>query len=146
MPAYAAEGQQAGPVSWETTAPPSQGRQAEPDARETAAQPAELRQAGPAAWETATSPTDAPPAGVAEAAADGGAPARKLVGWLPMALGVLGLTLGTLWTLQGLDMIDGSRMSGVAIWSVIGPVVAVAGLAAVVVGVKMRTRSKRRTA
>jgi hypothetical protein len=74
------------------------------------------------------------------------APGRKLTGWLPMSLGVLGVFLGALWTLQGLDIIGGSKMSGVEIWSVVGPVIAVAGLVSIVVGVRLRTRSKRKGA
>jgi hypothetical protein len=71
------------------------------------------------------------------------APSAPLKGWLPMSLGVLAITLGGLWTLQGLDVLTDSRMSGVRAWAVIGPVVGVAGLVLVVIGVKVRTRSKR---
>ena len=60
-----------------------------------------------------------------------------------MALGVLAVVVGALWTLQGLDILDGSRMSGVGIWSVIGPVVAVAGLILIIIGERTRTRAKR---
>ena len=35
-------------------------------------------------------------------------------GWLPMALGLLAVVLGAVWTLQGLDVLDGSVMSGVS--------------------------------
>ena len=43
-------------------------------------------------------------------------------------LGVLVLLVGALWTLQGLGYVGGSAMSGVTLWAVIGPIVAVAGL------------------
>ena len=43
-------------------------------------------------------------------------------------LGVLLLLVGALWTLQGLGYVRGSAMSGVTLWAVIGPIVAVAGL------------------
>jgi hypothetical protein len=43
-------------------------------------------------------------------------------------LGVLLLLVGALWTLQGLGYVGGSAMSGVTLWAVIGPIVAVAGL------------------
>ena len=43
-------------------------------------------------------------------------------------VGVLVLLVGTLWTLQGLGYVGGSAMSGVTLWAVIGPIVAVAGL------------------
>jgi hypothetical protein len=69
---------------------------------------------------------------------------RKLPGWLLMSLGVLGIVLGALWTLQGLDVLTDSRMSGVQIWAVIGPVVGVAGLILVVVGERVRARAKKR--
>ena len=43
-------------------------------------------------------------------------------------IGVIVLLVGALWTLQGLGYIGGSAMSGVTLWAVIGPIVAVAGL------------------
>jgi len=43
-------------------------------------------------------------------------------------VGVIVLLVGALWTLQGLGYIGGSAMSGVTLWAVIGPIVAVAGL------------------
>ena len=43
-------------------------------------------------------------------------------------VGVLVLLVGTVWTLQGLGYIGGSAMSGVTLWAIIGPIVAVAGL------------------
>jgi hypothetical protein len=45
-----------------------------------------------------------------------------------VVIGVLLLLVGALWTLQGLGYVGGSAMSGVTLWAVIGPVVAVAGL------------------
>jgi hypothetical protein len=68
---------------------------------------------------------------------------RQLKGWLPMALGVLGIVLGALWTLQGLDVLGGSAMSNVRLWAIVGPIVAIAGLVAVILGVRIRARSKR---
>ena len=48
-----------------------------------------------------------------------------------IALGVLLVMVGVLWTLQGLGVVGGSVMSGVTVWAVIGPVVALVGLALV---------------
>jgi hypothetical protein len=48
--------------------------------------------------------------------------------WLWVVLGVILVLVGALWTLQGLGVLGGSVMSGVALWAVLGPVVAVAGL------------------
>lgn len=45
-----------------------------------------------------------------------------------VGIGVLLMVLGAIWTLQGLDVLGGSSMSGVTLWAVIGPVVAVLGL------------------
>jgi hypothetical protein len=59
---------------------------------------------------------------------------RALKGWL---------VLGAVWTLQGLSVLDGSVMTGVRIWAVVGPVVAAVGLILIVVGVMIRGRAKR---
>jgi hypothetical protein len=63
-----------------------------------------------------------------------------------MAVGILFVFLGALWTLQGSDILTGSKMSGVDAFIVAGPVVGVAGLALVVLGVRRRSRAKRKTA
>ena len=44
-----------------------------------------------------------------------------------LVIGALLSLAGILWTLQGLDVIGGSGMSGHAIWAVIGPIVAIIG-------------------
>jgi hypothetical protein len=44
-----------------------------------------------------------------------------------LVIGALLFLAGILWTLQGLDVIGGSGMSGHAIWAVIGVIVAVIG-------------------
>lgn len=46
--------------------------------------------------------------------------------------------VGLIWTLQGLGYIGGSVMSGVTLWAVIGPVVFVAGVVMIVVGLRRR--------
>jgi hypothetical protein len=66
-----------------------------------------------------------------------------LKGWTLMTLGVLAVVLGGLWTLQGLDVIGGSVMSGVSMWAVIGPIVAVVGLLLIALGVRRRSRAKQ---
>lgn len=47
---------------------------------------------------------------------------------LAVALGVVLVLVGLLWTGQGLGYIGGSVMSGVTLWAVVGPVVALLGL------------------
>ena len=63
-------------------------------------------------------------------------------GWLPMALGLLAVVLGAVWTLQGLDVLEDSVMSGKSIWTIIGPIVLLAGLVLIVIGVRARSRAK----
>lgn len=53
-------------------------------------------------------------------------------------VGVLLVLVGGLWTLQGLDVIGGSGMSGQTLWAVIGPIVALAGVGLIVVGIRGR--------
>ena len=56
--------------------------------------------------------------------------------WLLTTIGVVLTVAGTIWALQGFGEIGGSFMSGDSVWAVIGPVVAVIGLA--VWGVSLR--------
>jgi hypothetical protein len=52
--------------------------------------------------------------------------------------GVVLLLVGVLWTLQGLGVVGGSVMSGVTLWAIVGPIVAL-------VGVFLLWRASRRT-
>jgi hypothetical protein len=45
-----------------------------------------------------------------------------------LGIGILLVLVGIVWTLQGLDILGGSGMSGVAVWAVIGPFVALVGV------------------
>ena len=76
-------------------------------------------------------------------AGDGGGPGTRLPGWPWLTGGLLALVLGVLWTAQGLDLVEDSIMSGVTVFAVVGPVVAVAGLALMVLGVRIRARGKQ---
>ena len=60
--------------------------------------------------------------------------------WLLTAVGALLTIAGVIWALQGFGVIGGSFMSGNSVWAIVGPVVALAGLVAVAVGV-LRARS-----
>jgi hypothetical protein len=55
---------------------------------------------------------------------------------LPLALGVLMIVVGGLWTSQGLGYLEGSAMSGVELWAIIGPLVAGLGVALLIVGLR----------
>ena len=65
-------------------------------------------------------------------------------GWLPIAGGMLAVVLGAVWTLQGLDLLGGSLMSGVTFWAVVGPIAALAGIALIVLGVRRRSAGQDR--
>lgn len=54
--------------------------------------------------------------------------------------GALLIIVGALWTFQGLGYLAGSVMTGVTLWAIVGPVVALIGLGVVVVGIR-RTSS-----
>jgi hypothetical protein len=51
-----------------------------------------------------------------------------MVVWLRIVGGALAVLIGLLWIGQGLDLIQGSEMSGHAQWVVIGGVVTLVGL------------------
>jgi hypothetical protein len=53
---------------------------------------------------------------------------------MPLVLGAVLVLVGLLWAGQGLGWIGGSPMTGVTLWAVIGPLVALAGVALVVRG------------
>lgn len=59
-------------------------------------------------------------------------------GWLPLGLGLLAVVIGTVWTVQGLGYLGGSVMTGETIWAVIGPIVALVGLAGIGLGLRAR--------
>jgi hypothetical protein len=58
------------------------------------------------------------------------------MGWILVVVGVLLVLTGLVWTLQGLDVLGGSAMSGTTMWAVIGPIVAVVGLVVLLSGVR----------
>jgi hypothetical protein len=58
--------------------------------------------------------------------------------WTLLILGGLAILTGAVWTLQGLDVLGGSAMSGNSVWAVIGPIVAVVGVILLVVGLRRR--------
>lgn len=60
--------------------------------------------------------------------------------------GVLITLAGTVFTLQGVGVLGGSFMSGVTLWAVAGPVIAVAGLVMVAFGLRGRPASPRLSA
>jgi hypothetical protein len=56
-----------------------------------------------------------------------------------IVLGVVGLALGILWTLQGLNLLGQTGgMNGDTTWAIVGPIVAVVGMLLLLVGVRRR--------
>lgn len=45
-----------------------------------------------------------------------------------LLVGIVGVLVGVVWTLQGVGLVGGSFMTGEPLWAVIGPIVAVVGL------------------
>jgi hypothetical protein len=56
---------------------------------------------------------------------------------LAVGLGALLILVGLIWTLQGLDVLGGSAMSGVTLWAIVGPIVAILGAWLVVRAVRV---------
>ena len=51
-----------------------------------------------------------------------------------VVLGVIVALAGSLFTLQGFGAVSGSPMSNTTTWSVLGPIIALAGIAIAIVG------------
>ncbi|MPZ26747.1 MAG: hypothetical protein GEV12_09870 [Micromonosporaceae bacterium] len=60
--------------------------------------------------------------------------------WLALALGIVAVAVGAVWTLQGLGYVGGSAMTDQRIWAFIGPAVALVGLVLLVVAARSRHR------
>ena len=61
--------------------------------------------------------------------------------WPFLVPGVLLALVGLVWTLQGLDVLRGSVMSGSSFWATIGPIVLLAGV--VLIGIAIARRRRR---
>jgi predicted benzoate:H+ symporter BenE len=66
----------------------------------------------------------------------------RLRGWLTMSLGLLAVVLGGVWTLQGLDYLGDSLMSGQQVWAAVGGALIVAGLLLIIIGMRRRSRGQ----
>ena len=65
--------------------------------------------------------------------------------WPYLVPGVILSLVGLVWTLQGLNVLRGSAMSGSSLWGTIGPVVLVVGLVLVAVAITISARRRRGT-
>lgn len=57
---------------------------------------------------------------------------------LLIGVGAILVVAGIVWTLQGLGYVGGSGMSGETLWAVVGPVVALIGVAMAAAGLRGR--------
>jgi hypothetical protein len=55
---------------------------------------------------------------------------------LLIAVGAVVTLAGVLFALQGFNVLGGSAMSGSSVWKVLGPVIAIVGLAILTVGLR----------
>jgi hypothetical protein len=53
-------------------------------------------------------------------------------------IGALAVVAGIIWTLQGLNILSGSPMSGNSTWAIVGPIVAVVGMLVFLFGLRRR--------
>ncbi|MET0734791.1 MAG: hypothetical protein ABWY55_03995 [Microbacterium sp.] len=63
--------------------------------------------------------------------------------WPFLVPGVLLALVGLIWTLQGLNVLGGSAMSGSTMWAIIGPIVLIVGLVLIGIGIARRRRPTR---
>lgn len=61
--------------------------------------------------------------------------------WPFVVPGVILGAVGLIWTLQGLNVLGGSAMSGSPLWATVGPIVLIAGLVLIGIGIARRRRS-----
>lgn len=55
---------------------------------------------------------------------------------LPVTLGAVMFVVGSVFTFQGLGYLEGSPMTGVAFWAIVGPLIAGLGVGFVLAGLK----------
>ena len=57
---------------------------------------------------------------------------------LLVPLGLVAVLVGLVWTAQGVGWLGGSPMTGKTLWAVLGPLLALGGVAMVVTGLRRR--------
>jgi hypothetical protein len=58
--------------------------------------------------------------------------------------GALMVLVGFIWFLQGIGVLHGSPMTGEALWAIVGPILALAGAAMIVWGLRVRSHGATR--
>lgn len=61
---------------------------------------------------------------------------------VPLVLGVVMLVVGGVFTFQGLGYLEGSPMTGVEFWAVVGPVIAGLGVSLIIVSLQNKGRRR----
>lgn len=62
--------------------------------------------------------------------------------WIWLGVGVIAVIVGTVWTLQGVNVMGGSAMSGHAIFALLGVLVGIGGLVLIAISTRrVRTHS-----
>ncbi|MGK3954353.1 hypothetical protein ACLKM7_18685 [Microbacterium sp. I2] len=62
--------------------------------------------------------------------------------WPYVVPGVILALVGIVWTLQGLNVLGGSAMSGSPLWATIGPIVLAVGVVLIVIAIVIARRRK----
>lgn len=57
-----------------------------------------------------------------------------------ITIGVIVALCGVVFTLQGLGFIGGSAMTGSTVWAILGPIIAIAGIALALFGLRAKGR------
>ena len=63
--------------------------------------------------------------------------------WPFLVPGVILGAVGLVWTLQGINVLGGSAMSGSPLWATIGPIVLLIGLALIAIAIWIAVRRRR---
>ena len=58
--------------------------------------------------------------------------------YVGVVIGLVAVLIGIVWTLQGLNVLGGSAMSGDSTWAIVGPIVAVVGMLVVLFALRRR--------
>src|SRR5690606_41782006 len=71
-------------------------------------------------------------------AASGGGLEEGHMRYVGVVIGLVAVLIGIVWTLQGLNVLGGSAMSGDSTWAIVGPIVAVVGMLVVLFALRRR--------
>ena len=58
---------------------------------------------------------------------------------LRIVVGAVLVVMGLVFTFQGLGYLGGSAMTGVTLWAILGPIIALVGVVLIVLGVRRRS-------